>query len=821
MLAWADSITLGSQGEMVSVPMSRGGTQDEKEGLLRRNVELVKFPKELQFDSFDKLNNVVLLVEEESRKLCSGSFFEGPFGVYYIGGSTNGVPVDKLTRPAHLAGTTHVSRSMTSNMLPSVSGVSRASGVSSDMPSLNSGISPSISGTSSATVLSQSVTGPNPKICYSSPRSEISNEPEPSSPQESETSLDLEFRLGQEEPETSIFSETDNSYVHYDLLDSAKLTILAIKGPRFEFSEQSMFHILYPKFFPNIESDEWLPDSKVLLNYFEACEGGGVTVKPLLSECTNYLRSSMISFVRVARANDAWDLWVVPLIKNVIYELVCEDYSRNSNWRSHFISKSAMDVSRELLIRNIKLAIICMAFASSAFQKSLSKTKRHKNAVNAYFLDDEMRRSIELRKLGINILNYHLDEYDNNCEFPTNDSYDTYLLLALTLQIQLDNAYSVFENYELLFAIGDFILKRKLSHSFSPVEKYLRNIFHILNVFYETTQAINLFNFSISEKDKKLKYLDLNNNYDLTKCDTSDEKDDASGSDSESVTEGKQKGIRVAALTDKSHLLSFTVYFNKSKTDSERSGTEEPTAAPTSYAKVKDNMPRPMTNPIIPQVEDSSIYLSLGLPKSLIQLFHEVTQLTNHKNVFRTKGVTPRNFPRICAEMEDKIINWNVENYWKLYDSKYNSISNVTTKRFISKFHEGLYYNVTSFQNALLVYYKRLIPMVPIQNYQNLIENSLDAMEKLLKLNAALKGEVRFSPSFWPLLICGCDIDLPRREDLQIRCQELWKYECFKKYNYWRSKQILYEVWSRRTQGGENNGFMDMIREWDIVLCLG
>lgn len=764
ILAWADSVTLGRNGQMVSVPMVRDGSLVERDsGSLRRNVDLMKFPRLQQFDTFDRLNLVVTNVDEELRKLTAGAYFEGPFGVYQVKGS-------RETNAGKFSG-----------QKLSLVDVDESSGsVRSISPSEHNSV---LKRSNLEEIRSdQSERYRQTQTNIQIPDRAPDRMHRPSSP---------DFL---EEPETSIFSKTDNAYVHIDLLDSAKLTILAIKGPRFEFSEQSMFHILYPKFFPNVELDEWRPDSKVLSNFF-SCENGQIVIKSLLLETLSYLDNSLISFARVLHPNSPWELWVIPLIKTVIFELVCEDYPQSGNWRTHFINKNAVEVLRGLLIRNIKLAILCMSLAASTFQKLLLRGKKTVNAVNAYLLDDEMHLSIQLRKLGINMLNYHLDEYDNNAEFAENDGYDTYLLLAFILQIHLDNAYGVFENYDLLFAIGDFIIKQKPKHAYSPVAKYLREVYHILNVFYETTQAINFFNFSISEKEKNLKYLDLNDNYDLTENVESDGNEESDNSE----TEKSGKEIRVA-----NEALSFTVHFS----DQSR----------------KPKIPVPKLThsaiPLIPIKEDNSVYVSVGLPKSLVSLVRDVTQLANHKNVFRTKGVTPRNFPRLCAETEDKIMNWNVEKSWKLYDTKFDPITNKSLKLFLSPFHEGLYHYITCFQNALLGFYKRLISIVPISTYQDCIEKCFTSMKNLLVINSQMNNNLGFNPSFWPLLVCGCDIDLPARTDLQEKCQELWEFPCFKKYNYWRAKQILYEVWSRRVDG-ENNGFMDMIREWDIVLCLG
>lgn len=836
VLAWADTTGVNSAGEMISVPMSRTITEDDRDGL-RRNVNLVHYPRDLRFDRFDMLNKVMVHVDEQAQNLAGGSYFEGPFGVYVNGlGDVRSSPkTQNKMRPLGSTRKSILNMEQTQSLehkqdelLEQTPGVYSAastngnSGPNRESPEENRPQSPDLD---SMAVDPPNNTAPPHRTPFRTPvygesgRAHAAGAPKAQTAQSSPNSarssdLDspgaLEYQMAVDEPETSIFSETDNSYVHFDLLDSAKLTILAIKGPQFEFSEQSMFHILYPKFFPNIESDEWQPNTNVLVDYFELLDRG-LVVKPLLTEFSSNLHSSLISFVRVSTPNDPWNRLVVPLIKEIVFELVCEDYARKGDFSSHWIHRDSEVVPRMVLIRNIKLAVLCMALASSGFQKSLMRAKAHVNAVNKYYLDEDMQRSIVLRKLGINMLNYHLDEYDNNSQFKECDTYNTYLMLALVLQIQLDNAYGVFENYELLFAIGDFILKRTKENDHTTTESYLRSVFHVLNVFYESTQAINFFNFSISENDRNLKYLDLNDNYDLTK-DSSDERE----SDSDDDT---KKNITVAARTDQSAPLSFTVFF--SRNDLEKKSEEQRKQKERKARKTQNSQTHSDAPPVVPRVDDSSVYVSTGLPASLLQLLHEVTQLANHKNVFRKKGVAPRNFPRICAETEDRINNWSVEQCWKLYNTEYSPISNTVGKVFITRFHEALFYNVTAFHSALKVYFKRLIPAAPLQSYQDSIATCFDAMELLVQMHDVASGEAVFSPSFWPVLICGCDIDVARQPDLQKQCQRLWKYPCFTKYNYWRAKQILYEVWSRRSSENENNGFMDMIREWDIVLCLG
>lgn len=766
VLGWADGLSVDKRNEMISIPMSRSSTDESKDGgWMRRNVELVKFPKLMQFETYAKLNDVINGLDDVSETAETESHFFGPFGFY---------------RSANLfRGELRQSKLL-------------------DIP---------------------------PPRSRAQNRARSFSEAE-TMPSVSKPIRDTSYRIDRF---GSIFSKADNEFVHYKLLYYAKLTIVAIKGNHYKFNEQSMFHILYPKFFVNTDSDDWVPSIKVLQHFFNY-SNKQVTISPAIRESMTYLTADNFCFIRVAFPNSHWDTLVVALLKQNLFELVCEDFSAIGNWDSHLVGPSSGTVSREQVIKNIRFGVLCMTLSACHFHKSLKLGKKYNTAVDEFYIDEDLMISIALRKYGIIILNHHIDEYGDHSLNPDNDCYDTYLLLAIILQIHLDNSFGVFENYELIFAIGDFILKGKngteKSRRFSPLERYLRNLFNILNIFYESTQAINFFNYSISDKDRMLNYSDLNENYDLTKTVSFDDQEGTSNDSDEERAESYElsNNIKVASLKD--NQLTFTVHFNENGLHSKPSGAEESSSSTQERKSPKPTFSNPVASahPIIPKIGDNSIYLSFGLPKSLIELFNEVIQLTNHKNVFRTKGVTPRNFSRICAEIEDRLINWNVENYWKLYDNEYNPISNVATKAFISPFHEKLYYNVTCFHSALLVYYKRLIPGAPIATYQHDIERCFNALERLVHMfneTKARNDDAMVTPSFWPLLVCGCDIDLSTNDRLKEKCQALWNEKCFKRYNYWRSKQILFEVWKRREGDGENNGFMDMIREWGIIICLG
>ncbi|GEQ72033.1 hypothetical protein JCM33374_g5719 [Metschnikowia sp. JCM 33374] len=703
VLAWADVTTLDSDSKLTTLGSVKSPDSKKESGSSRRSVGLVQFPRSMLYETYDKLNHIVAQFEDLESSPGRDCFVVGPFGVFPVG-FTDNTPTNK-SPPTEVP----------SKTLPKP-----ANNIDS--------------------------------IRQNEDRNSISS------------ALSVSEVLGSD-LESSIFSKTNNAYVHYELVEFSKLTILAIKGPRHKFDEQGMFHILYPKFFPNVESDNWRPNARVLSTLFSQDDGGNIIIAPSMSSNFRYLMDSISSSMRVVHGKTPWKRLVVPFIKQTFFEIICEEYPQSKSWKNHIIGKSMTTVPRDLLLRNMKFAIFCLCLSISWHERSLSGVKV-RNSVDTFFVNDELKISIELRKIGINILNYHLDEYDGNSDYYSDDDYDSYFLLALILQVHVDNLFGVFENYELMYAIGDFILKKPKNESrhYSSLERHLRHNFNILNVLYESTQAINFFNYSISDWDKKMKYSDLSENYDLTKDGHNMDKDFTS-EDSEDDFETDNddgKDVNVQATSSNSQALSFTVKFKgdqKQNIPKAHVPKQQNTIGSKSFQHgTPDRAPR-SSGPVIPSMEDGSIFSSYGLPKSLLRLVQEVVDLTNHKNVFRTRGLAPRNFPRICAETEDKILNFNVENHWKLYDNEYNPITNVATKTFISEFHEGLYHNVSYFHNALVVYFKRLISESPIKTRQSFIEASFSHMEKLISLNKLLqdKGkDLRFNPVFWPLLVCGC-----------------------------------------------------------------
>lgn len=826
ILSWGEIITVDGENQLVSKSETLKGSERHRDNcFLRRKLELVKFPRLQTYELFDALSRAISRFDDVPHRLVRGKYFYGPFGAFDLNSDSRKDNSKKRNLNVD---------SQTPDLVASITALVNKSG-----EARTTQLSPKLLPTSPSSAKSsfqhtQENSSKN-SLEISSRIIEKDSEPRSNSP------------FGQRLPnptsrtnihESSIFSKTDNAFVHYKLLDSAKLTILAIKGPWYRFTEQGMYHILYPKFFANVESDDWTPNICYLDRFFKLnAEANLVIFKPFASALMA-LSAINLTFIRVSHPNCCWDTLVVPKLKALLFELVCEEFPKTGSWKDYSFDREAEEVSHEMLLKNIKFCILCMVFAISRFDVWV-KRQPVKNPVDSYFVDDDLKISIELRKFATNYLNYHLDEFDSRKRNVSSsyDWYENYFLLALILQIHLDNSFGVYENFDLIYAVGECLADLNVDRdilddsTLTPLEKYLREVFKFFYIFYASTQSVNSFNYSIPEKDQHQKYRDLEGDYDLIPDASSDGEED---SGTESLNGDSRKTLSKNSYTvsgdgNENEPLSFTVHFNKNSSKSNFSSNNVnsiarlDTTSRTSSRLFRPSKFSKKTGPVVPKMDTPDAFVSLGLPESLINLFQEVVKLTNDKRIFNLNGVTPRNYPRICAETKDKIRTWDLENHWKLYDHEYDAITNSLSKKFISKFHEGLSYNVECFYHALCIYFDRLILEVPIEKCQEHVKMSLCAMENLTRLNGLLTKtieDVSFTCSFWPLLVCGSDIDLRTNIQLRAQCEQMWKNPSFQKYNYWRSKQILFEVWNRQEQDGEFNGFMAMVREWDIVLNL-
>lgn len=762
-LCWSDPMSIDQDNELTTIQDPNGKVSDES-SYQRRNIQAVPFPKNLKFTTFKQVDNAL---EQVEAWIGTGEYKKGPFTVF------------RITRKIKAA----------ASIIATVSQIEKPVSLSLGKHSLHE-------------QNIQNLTFQKLKL--------------------QKQHLLLVAVLKQnliEEP-------TSSSLIHSELLDYAKLTILAIKGINFNFDEQNILHILYPKFYPNMDSDDWEANMKILNRLFKFTSSSNgsspttsststpyITVFPLFNHLLHCFKSNGSNFMRMPYPKNYWDKIIIPFIYKIFGEFLYLELNVTTT-RRHDDENDDSVRSLEEKISQIKGCIVYSVLCLASFQQRKDDVE---------FLN----LSIELRKLTITILNSHLDEYgeeddddDDENEDDKEDEleYEELLLLGILLQLQIDNYFSVFENYDYLYGIGEFLIKEKFSKQLASntlnLTSYLIGLFGYYHTFYESTQSINVFNYKLNEEELKEIYRDIEDDYNL--FDNYDE-NDSEPMKNKLIT----KPIISNLITPNNDNISFTINFRGSSAD----GTPEPPTKKTSTTKLQSyfkyssastnsNTPIPSKFPYTPkpsemgynQFNSELIYLLFGIPQSLMEMFNKIIQLTNHKNVFLQRKVFPRNFPKICADMEDSLMTWDETNYWTLLNED---------QQFILDFHKGLYHNIKSFHHSLIVYFNQLIKKLPTKTFQNHINLTLDHIKELSDLNK--KSVHKFKPSFWQVLICATDsLDDKVRE----RFESIWLTNEFNECsNYWRAKQIIYEVWKRRDDGEEVT-WMDMVREWEVVMSL-
>lgn len=580
------------------------------------------------------------------------------------------------------------------------------------------------------------------------------------------------------------------SWIDSELLASAKLTTLAIKGPHYKLNEQNMLHILYPKFFANVDSDEWLPGIQVANAFFGVSTNtGDIQVTKLFSNFLLLFKKLPLSFIRAPIDHNYWGTLVTPYIFHIIFEFLCLSLE---SWDS-ISRKPTEESSLKEVKNNLKVILIYLVTSLSAFEKSDKCVKTPAYERYSAHMDENLEQSIHLRKLSINLLNYHLDEYDNHMSDSTYE-YDTLLLLCIILQVEIDNCFGVFENFELLFAIAEFMLDRtflcteKLLHT----AQYLIVLFQIMDLMFKST---HLSSFNDASRDST--YPDLDHYAATTnakKGGTLCEKNFADLQPGRTHTDSRD-------LQSPDSRFRVTVDFNDRSVPLIRKPLQ------ITAQSVLQHQAEPLFEPttsLSPGFDKEAIFLMYGIPSSLLFLLHTTISLAS--SVRNQHLLTD---PMSSARLEESAINWDVCSIWRLRIGDSSS-------PFLLDFHRGLYHYSLAFKNALLVYFQRFVKLSPPSSYQELVHAVIVHLGEVLQINKLLPGHASFMPSFWPVLICGADLLNAAGQKLLMT---LWSAREFSHFNHWRAKQLVYELW-QRGRHHELVSWRELVEEWELILCL-
>lgn len=196
-----------------------------------------------------------------------------------------------------------------------------------------------------------------------------------------------------------------------------------------------------------------------------------------------------------------------------------------------------------------------------------------------------------------------------------------------------------------------------------------------------------------------------------------------------------------------------------------------------------------------------------GLPKSLISLFSDCVHLARHKEYYKIKHIAlPSKFVTLRRKLENRLINWSSE--WKF--------SKEDSEEFINDTTEGVYHHTMSFYNSLLIYFFTMIEEqnhTDVQSYVNKVLFHLTSIRELI----VSKG-VKIVPLMWQGFIAACESTETETQ------QEFRRWAAGLATNgmgsYWGARQVMFEVWRRRSNNEGGDSWYDVYKDWEMNLML-
>lgn len=203
-----------------------------------------------------------------------------------------------------------------------------------------------------------------------------------------------------------------------------------------------------------------------------------------------------------------------------------------------------------------------------------------------------------------------------------------------------------------------------------------------------------------------------------------------------------------------------------------------------------------------------------GLPSSLIVLFSDIVHLVRTKLYNQElHGLLPENFSLQTLLLRNRLSHWKLD--WNLF--KYNQFppSDPAPSQFSSPMHKATYHHIMSFYHALIIYFHRLINETPPLMLQSHVEDTLkhlNAIQLLMDNNQA-----KIIPLFWQGFVAGCEAV---SEELQLSFKKWGSHIAQFLGSYWGARQIMYEVWRRRSAREPWDNWLSVIRDWNMNLML-
>lgn len=203
-----------------------------------------------------------------------------------------------------------------------------------------------------------------------------------------------------------------------------------------------------------------------------------------------------------------------------------------------------------------------------------------------------------------------------------------------------------------------------------------------------------------------------------------------------------------------------------------------------------------------------------GLPSSLIVLFSDIVHLVRTKLYNQElHGQLPENFSSRALHLRNRLSYWKLD--WNLFKNNELPSSDPELSQFSSPMHKATYHHIMSFYHALIIYFHRLIHDTPPLMLQSHVEDTLKHLNAIQLLMD--NGQAKIIPLFWQGFVAGCEAV---SEELQLSFKKWGSHIAQFLGSYWGARQIMYEVWRRRSAREPWDNWLSVIRDWNMNLML-
>lgn len=182
-------------------------------------------------------------------------------------------------------------------------------------------------------------------------------------------------------------------------------------------------------------------------------------------------------------------------------------------------------------------------------------------------------------------------------------------------------------------------------------------------------------------------------------------------------------------------------------------------------------------------LEMSAYECIYGIPQSLLILLKESIEVIDEVNYHRMnteETSIPERLNQICDELEQKIMDWPLDERLHRYGESTNGISATI-----------IYHQTRAFLNALIIYFSQSVRLMSHRYLRQYVQAVLDSIEAIEQLKAETK--ILAAPLFWPAFMGATEAFEPRHQE-RFR---LW-YERVEVYGIEAVRtgiQVVHEVW--------------------------